>query len=152
METRVISAQPGRIGPELGVEIARHVATADAPGQDRLTLRLDPPDHGRIEVHLTFEDGAPLRATIVASHNATLDLLRRDSADLIRTLSQAGIGTDAGSFSFSRGDGNGQSAFARPAPTPTYAGGEDSATDPLPVIPDSAYRALRASGTIDLIT
>lgn len=151
----VISAQPGRLGPELGVAIARHVAAGDARGADILTLRLDPPNHGRIEVHLTFEDGAPLRATVMASHSSTLELLRRDSGDLARALAQAGIGTDDGSFRFAQGDGGqqAQNGFQRPSP-PQSAAEPDAgdASDSLLPLPDLAYRRLRASGTIDLIT
>lgn len=151
----VVSAQPGRLGPELGVAIARHVAAGDTRGADILTLRLDPPEHGRIEVHLTFEDGAPLRATVMASHSSTLDLLRRDSGDLARALAQAGIGTDEGSFRFAQGGGGqqAQEGFPRPAPPQGTAGpGAGDAADSLPPLPDLAYRPLRASGTIDLIT
>ena len=150
----VISARPGRFGEELGVAIARHTRQSRDKPLEILTLRLDPPEHGRIEVKLTFEDGAPLRASVLASQPGTLDLLRRDSADLMRALSQNGIGTDAQSFQF---DSRGQNAHQeRPSAhlIRRHAGPlSDDADNMTQLIPgDLHYRPLRSNGAVNLIT
>lgn len=150
---RIISAAPGRFGEELGIAIARH-ALRDANGaNETLTLRIDPPEHGRIEVTLNFEEGGPLRAVVVASHSGTLELLRRDSADLTRALAQAGIGTDTQSFSFSSQSGGGErgrdaqaQAFHQRAVLDDTSHVQD---DAIPLTSD--YRRLRSSGILNLI-
>lgn len=92
----MVSAQPGRIGHELGIEVARRLSS----GGDELTVRLDPAHFGQIEVRMHFDESGQLRATVTASQNATLDMLRRDSADLSQSMRDAGIATDAQSFRF----------------------------------------------------
>lgn len=150
--TPTISTAPGRFGEELGIAIARHASRGDIGAAETLSLRLDPPEHGRIEVTLSFEDGGPLRAVVAASQPATLDLLRRDSADLNRALGQAGIATDAQSFSFSAQSQSGGRerqglAFAHP-PTLT----NDRAMPPEEVpMPTPDYRRLNTSGRLNLI-
>lgn len=149
--TQTISTAPGRFGEELGVAIARHASRGDSGTAEMLSLRLDPPDHGRIEVTLTFEDGGPLRAVVAASQPATLDLLRRDSADLNRALAQVGIGTDAQSFSFStqsQNSGRERQTFSQPPGLPDALPLNADEASPVPA-PD--YRRLRISGSLNLI-
>nr|WP_281377764.1 flagellar hook-length control protein FliK [Sphingobium subterraneum] len=107
--TPVISARPSHIGRELGVEIARHIGQDE---HDTLTVRLDPAHHGRIEVRMQFDDTGQLRATLTATNPATLDMLRRDSAELTRALGDAGINADAGSFRFDSAPGRGENPHA----------------------------------------
>ena len=100
---------------------------------------------------LTFEDGGPLRAVVAASQPATLDLLRRDSADLNRALAQAGIGTDAQSFSFStqsQNSGRERQTFSQPPGLPDALPLNADEASPVPA-PD--YRRLRISGSLNLI-
>ncbi|MDQ4421125.1 flagellar hook-length control protein FliK [Sphingobium sp. DEHP117] len=150
--TQIISTAPGRFGEELGIAIARHASRGESGAAETLSLRLDPPEHGRIEVTLSFEDGGPLRAVVAASQPATLDLLRRDSADLGRALGQAGIGTDAQSFSFSaQSQGSGRERQGQsfpPQPTPPNSWAMAPEEIPLPA-PD--YRPLHTSGRLNLI-
>ncbi len=75
----VVSAQAGRIGQEMGVEIARHVAA----GRDEIVIRLDPPEMGRVEVRMSFDRDNSLRAVVAAEHHGALDLLKRDTGDLV---------------------------------------------------------------------
>lgn len=149
--TQTISTAPGRFGEELGVAIARHASRGEGGAAETLTLRLDPPEHGRIEVTLSFEDGGPLRAVVAASQPATLDLLRRDSADLSRALGQAGIGTDAQSFSFSaqsQSSGRERQTYSQPSGLPDAI---PLAADEASPVPAPEYRRLRISGSVNLI-
>ncbi len=97
------------LGERLGVTIARRVAE----GGDEVLIRMDPAELGRIHVRLSFDEGGSLRAVVAAESPQLLDALRRDAPDLQRTLSDAGVRTDAQSFRFDRGSAGsdgGQSA------------------------------------------
>jgi flagellar hook-length control protein FliK len=142
-----LSIHSPRFGEELGIAIARHVARGEDAARETMTVRLDPPEHGRIEVSLSFEDGGPLRAVVAASHSTTLDLLRRDSADLSRALAQAGVSTDAQSFSFSAQTQDGQRG--RHQTQPQFATAEVDGPEPDPDPQD--YRKLRTRGSLNLI-
>jgi flagellar hook-length control protein FliK len=63
-------------------------------------LRLDPPELGRVQIHLvTTDDGA--RVVVMAERADTHDLLRRHAEMLARDLSDAGF--DTVSLDFSQG-------------------------------------------------
>ena len=149
-EPAPISVHSGSFGKELGIAIARHATQPPDVRSEALTVRLDPPEHGRIEVRLVFEDGTPLRAHVIASNPGTLDMLRRESPELIRAMGQAGIGADAQSFQFDSRTGNQQQQGSQ---QPAYPQDEflPGITDLLPVMPtEMEYRSLK-SGTINLI-
>ena len=97
-----VSARPGEIGHQLGVEIAR----SSQDGRNDLTIRLDPVELGKIQVRIQFDDQGNLRAHVSAESNVALEMLRRDSGDLAKALNDAGIRTDSQSFQF---EGRGQS-------------------------------------------
>jgi len=152
-----VSTQPGRFGEELAVAIARHTHQSADARSETLMLRLDPPEHGRIEIKLTFEDGAPLRASLLASNPATLDMLRRDSADLFRALGQAGVSTDAHSFQFesrSQNGGQGQQHSAATHRSALQEGFNDNDAQTLSSATETApdYRRLRNNSAVNLIT
>ncbi|MBD8546088.1 flagellar hook-length control protein FliK [Sphingomonas sp. CFBP 8760] len=144
-----VAAEPGRMGHEMAVAIARHTAEG---GGEALTVRLNPAEFGRIDVTLSFDDRGTLRAVLAAETPAALDLLRRDSADLGRALSDAGMRTDAQSFRFDTrqggADAGGQGAQGQPrwqaAATPRNA---STITD----LPEPEYRPLRSRGGVDLM-
>jgi flagellar hook-length control protein FliK len=148
-EARVM-AEPGRMGHEMAVAIARHTAEG---GGEALTVRLNPAEFGRIDVTLSFDDRGTLRAVLAAETPAALDVLRRDSADLGRALSDAGMRTDAQSFRFDTrqggADAGGQGAQGQqrwqPAATPRTLA---TATADLP---EPEYRPLRTRGGVDLM-
>lgn len=147
-----IVAQPGQIGRDIGVEIARHVAA----GRNEVLIRLSPAEMGRVDVRLSFDDKGTLHAAVSADSHVALDMLRRDAGDLGRSLADAGIAADHSSFSFdSRGGSAGQFAQQQ-----GHGGSGGDARDarrgsgPLhdPENGDAApYRLLRASGRIDLM-
>lgn len=151
VDAGTVTAQAGRIGQEMGVVIARHAATG---GGEAITVRLDPADMGRIEVRLSFSEGGTLRAVVAAENPASLDLLRRDSADLNRALADAGVRADQQTLRFddrpgSGGDsGGGNRAWQRWADPRTAASGQDYADT---AGPDPIYRPLTTSGRIDLM-
>lgn len=143
----VIVAQPGRLGADMGVEIARAVKG----DREDLLIRLDPREMGRIDVRLSFDRDGVLRAVMSADSPAALDLLRRESGDLNRALADAGIRSDGQSLRFDArsGEGMGQGGQRgnQDRHTGSHGGMDSSGSD----IAEPPYRPLRASGQVDLI-
>ena len=142
-----ISARPGEIGRQLGVEIVRQ----NLDGRDSLTIRLDPAEMGEIQVRLQFDDKGTIRAHVSAESSVALEMLRRDSGDLVRALGDAGVRTDAQSFQFearSQGRGDQQGQHNRPE----MAARQDAAHAEAGAENDNQpLRAkLRSSGSLDL--
>jgi flagellar hook-length control protein FliK len=82
--------------------VAEQVAAAVKTARDGgpVELRLDPPELGRVQIHLvTTDDGA--RVVVMAERADTHDLLRRHAEMLARDLSDAGF--DTVSLDFSQG-------------------------------------------------
>ncbi|WP_375195293.1 flagellar hook-length control protein FliK [Sphingobium sp.] len=149
----VVQAQPGRIGADIGVEIAR----AAKGERDDLLIRLDPRDMGRINVRLSFDRDGTLRAVMSADSPAALDMLRRESGDLNRALADAGIRSDAQSLRFDTRSGD-QGQGAGQGWQRGHSGGQqDQGGRPHPAddgagdFIDPHYRPLRASGQVDLM-
>jgi len=143
-----VTARPGQIGREMGVEIARRVSA----GGDELTVRLNPVEMGRIEVRLSFDERGALRATVAAESPAALDVLRRDSIDLTRTLSDAGVRTDAQSFRFDSRSGSGEGGqFWQRQQQASGRNHSQSSAAAAATIETPVYRPLRSSGRVDLM-
>lgn len=148
----VVQAQPGRIGADIGVEIAK-AANGD---REDLLIRLDPRDLGRIDVRLSFDREGMLRAVVSADSSTALDMLRRESGDLNRALADAGIRLDGQSLRFDarsggdQGQGAGQ-GWQRGQQHQAGAGSHGLTDDGLAELTDAHYRPLRASGQIDLM-
>lgn len=68
------------------------IAVAVSRGSERhLEIRLDPPELGRVQIHLTPQDGG-VQAVVLADRPETQDLLRRHAEALARELGDAGYG------------------------------------------------------------
>jgi flagellar hook-length control protein FliK len=144
-----VAVQPGRFGHEMGVEIGRIAAA----GRDEVTIRLNPIEMGRIEVRLSFDDRGSLRAVMAAESPAALDLLRRESADLNRALSDAGIRSDAQSFRFDNRSGSGGEGgeLWQRQQQASQQNGRGASTTTSSTAEDPVYRPLRTSGQVDLM-
>jgi len=141
-----LATQPPQVAHDVGLAIARQLA---AEGNS-LFIRLEPAELGRIDVRMSFDERGTLRAVLGADSALSLDLLRRDTADLGRALTDAGVRADSQSFRFeSRSDGRGgDTGQQRPAP-PRFA-----AADPAPLseTPDpTRFRPLRWRGQVDVL-
>jgi flagellar hook-length control protein FliK len=143
----VVTAQPGRIGQDLGVEIARRIAA----GGDQLVVRLSPAELGRIEVRMSFDDRGGLSTVFAADSRAALDMLRRDSADLSRALNDAGFRNETNTMRFDSGD-RGSGGQPR-TPWQNAAPKRDSGTDTFEpeLIDQTAFRTLQTRGRYDLM-
>ncbi|MDF0542546.1 flagellar hook-length control protein FliK [Sphingobium sp. H39-3-25] len=145
----VVAAQTGRIGSDMGVEIARAVND----GRDDVLIRLDPAEMGRIDVRLSFDRDGVLRAVMAADSPAALDMLRRETGDLSRALADAGVRADAQSLKFdSRASDQGQGGYRGQQGSAGGNGRGDGGTGSAETASaDPIYRQLRSSGRIDLM-
>ena len=85
------------------------VKTALADGSSKITIQLNPPELGKVDVKIEVgADGKTSGVTIMADNKNTLDLLQRDTQGLTRALNDAGLTTDSGSLSFSLNGGGQQ--------------------------------------------
>ncbi len=71
-----------------------------------LSVQLDPPELGRLQIQLSYEKGEALKVHVLTEKEDTLSLLQRDSHALKSALDQAGIKTDSTSLSFDMASGD----------------------------------------------
>lgn len=83
-----------------GIQVAIHLARAVQEGLDRINIRLNPAELGRVDVKLEVRLDGTTMAIVAADRQETLDLLQRDARGLERALQEAGMKTDSGSMSF----------------------------------------------------
>ena len=88
--------------------VAVEIAGKAAAGKNHFEIRLDPPELGRIEVHLAVDHDGNVTSRLIADRSDTLDLLRRDAGGLERALQDAGLKTSDNGLQFSLRD---QSAY-----------------------------------------
>lgn len=86
--------------------VAATITKALADGQTRnITLRLEPPELGRVEIRLEFAKEKTLKTHILVEKQETWLMLQRDSHVLERALQDAGLDTDSGlSFELAHDD------------------------------------------------
>ncbi len=85
--------------------IAATIQKNAANGEMRsITLQLDPPELGRVEIRMNFDKNKALKATVLAEKPDTYSMLQRDSHVLQRALMDAGLDTDGSSLSFELAD------------------------------------------------
>lgn len=70
-----------------------------------LTLELDPPDLGRVEVKMEFGEDKKIRAHLLIEKPETYNLLQRDAQTLEKALTQAGIDVSNDSLNFTLAGG-----------------------------------------------
>jgi flagellar hook-length control protein FliK len=80
--------------------LALHIAARWARGESRFTMRLDPPELGRIDVNLNVNTHGHAQAVLAVEKPQTLELLLRDAPTLERALKDAGLEL-GGNLSFS---------------------------------------------------
>ena len=112
------------------------ISLGHAPdGAQRLTMKLEPPDLGQVQVRIDRPTtDAPARVAITVEKAETLTLLLRDQPQLQRALDQAGVPSEGRSITFHVG-------------TLTPATRTDTATAPLPSGPLASMNSDLSHGT-----
>ena len=104
--------------PQVTLHVQHHQDVAERVGMmvtraanenmREFTIRLDPPELGRIDIKLNVDSDGKVQAVIASDNANTHDLLRREASSLERSLTDNGLKTDSGSLSFNLRDGQTQ--------------------------------------------
>jgi flagellar hook-length control protein FliK len=97
VETREMK-EPPRPAEQIAPAMVSLAQTTN--GTERLTVRLDPAELGRVHIQIERSHEAPPRVEITVDRPETMTLLIRDQHDLHRALDQAGVPTEGRSISF----------------------------------------------------
>ena len=90
----------------LANQVTAGLAKLAQSGGGEINIHLQPANLGRVDVSMKIAEDGRMTATITADRQDTLDLLRRDSYALERSLAEAGLKADDGGLQFSlRGEG-----------------------------------------------
>ena len=96
----ITQATHGAAQPDIAA-LAINIAAKSQGGEKHFDIRLDPPELGHIEVHLSVDDSGKAQAHLAADKQQTLDLLQRDSSTLTKSLKDSGIDLGNAGLSFS---------------------------------------------------
>lgn len=94
-----MTSQAGQAHPATNM-VAAHMTKAARNGDAQITLQLDPPELGRVEVRLEFGNDNSVKANLVVEKPETYMMLQRDNAALEKALQNAGLDTDSGSLNY----------------------------------------------------
>ncbi len=148
-ELQTRAQTPANPADQVAVQIQKGLSA----GKDRISIKLNPAELGRIDIKMELADDGRLRAMISAERPETLEMLQRDARILERTLQDAGVKTDSSSLSFTSRDNRGRDEFAdAPGGLTTTAGGSGDGTG-VEDLTDGALAAQRMSqhdGSLDI--
>lgn len=144
-------AQAGHVAMQVATAIERNLQN----GNTRFQMRFDPPELGRVDVHLKVGKDGKVQAHLVVDRPETLDLFMRDQRGLERALQSAGLQPDGDNLSFSLNDQGGQqSAFSQGEQHHRQGGQADTPTpfDIAEIIDSQAQQATLAKqrGGLDI--
>ncbi|MBU6298268.1 MAG: flagellar hook-length control protein FliK [Alphaproteobacteria bacterium] len=95
------------------------IAAKSHDGIKHFDIRMDPPELGGVQVRLSVDNSGKTQATLIVDRPQTLQLLQNDSANLARSLADAGVNLSNNGLNFSlrsgqeRQNGNGSSSNGR---------------------------------------
>lgn len=90
----VAATTPPAPAPAQQVSAALLSLARTSDGGQRMTLRLQPPDLGQVQIRIDRPADAPVRVDISVQRPETMTLLLRDQPQLQRALDQAGVPAD----------------------------------------------------------
>ena len=112
-----------------GAQIAIQISRAISAQTQRFSIKLDPPELGRIDVRLHFARDGAVRASVAVERPDTLDLLQKDVQSLERALRDAGTDPNKLSLNFSLQGENGGEQTARDDNNTQSGAGDKTAGD-----------------------
>mgnify|MGYP003991488429 FL=1 len=95
-------------------QVAMHIAKAVQNGTDKISIRLNPSELGRVDIKLDVTKDGVVTASVLVERPETLELLKADARSLERALANAGLDPDSDNLSFNLRDQNNNS-FAKNA-------------------------------------
>jgi flagellar hook-length control protein FliK len=136
--------------PQLAFEMVRQFNQ----GQSRFTIRLDPPELGRVEVKMHVDASGAVNARLTVERTETLDLFQRDQRVLERALTQAGLDGNKANLEFALKQ-NPFSGMAHDQRQQSPQGGSffaprANAEDDLAIPAITLYRGAASAGGVNL--
>lgn len=104
----VMAAQSGSQTTVTMDAVGLHIARMAQQKESRFEIRLHPSELGRIDVRLDINEQGEVKAHLIVERRETLDMLQRDSRELQRALTEAGLSADQNSLNFSMKHQNGE--------------------------------------------
>ncbi|MEL6479470.1 MAG: flagellar hook-length control protein FliK, partial [Pseudomonadota bacterium] len=140
----LVTLSPSSPPPQHAATISSHLVGAmSRNGTDRIEIRLDPPELGRVSMTMTITEQA-VSALVSAERPEIADLMRRHADQLQRDLSAAGYGDV--DLQFSDGAGTGESAEDKGQQAFLFGEAEAGAANG----PSLASASLSGTGRLDI--
>jgi len=125
-------------------------------GQSRFTIRLDPPELGRVDVRMHVDQAGAVTARLTVERTETLDMFQRDKTTLERALSQAGLDGSKTNLEFSLRQnpfagmaGGDRRPGAQTASAARFSADDgDTIASPVPAV--TLYRGVASAGSINM--
>jgi hypothetical protein len=142
----------GQSHPAVQATAAAIIKGAKTEGSQTLSLRLDPPDLGKLQIDMKYKKGDPLKVHVVLEKADTASMFQRDAHALETALKNAGLDTDGSSLSFSlagdqrsfgqsmaqSGGGDGRNATVKLAATGDVSADADIIASDLDIYTDTS--------------
>lgn len=142
-----------------GEQVAVQIKRGAAEGLDKISIKLDPGNLGKVEVKMEVGHDGRLTAVIAADKPDTLAMLQRDAASLEQALRDAGLKTASDSLNFTLRDqsqagegrdGRGNDGRQRGLAGDEVAEGGAHIDTPAQLAAANAQRAAAARGGLDI--
>jgi flagellar hook-length control protein FliK len=126
-------------------------------GTSRFTIRIDPPELGRVDVRMHVDAAGNVNARLTVDRLDTLDMFQRDRGSLEKALSQAGLDSGKTNLEFSLRQnpfagmsGGNQRSSASPQ-QPRFSFAAPSGSDTTTALPSvTLYRGIASAGGVNL--
>ncbi len=143
--------RPTSLSQNVTEQVSIKITKALQAGNDRISVKLNPAELGRVEVKMELGHDGRVMAVVTAEKQDTLDLLRRDASDLQKALQEGGMDLNSGDMTFNlKGD---EGELAENKGSGKGNGGEDDLADDLDVpteILTAQDGGVLANGRIDV--
>ena len=107
----LMGGQPdAKLGGHVTKQLNLNLTRAVKAGEQEFSMRMDPPELGRVSVKLRFDQNGLVRSQIMAERPETLELLQREVRGLERAIEAGGHKSEQGGISFSLDSGGKESA------------------------------------------
>lgn len=104
----------GQPNPTLGGHVTKqlnlNMTRAVKAGEQEFSMRMDPPELGRVSVKLKFGQNGLVKSQVMAERPETLEMLQREIRGLERAIEAGGHKSEQGGISFSLDTGGQESA------------------------------------------
>jgi hypothetical protein len=137
------AARP-HLPPEAAQQLTLRIASAVADRVESVSVDLRPPELGRVELRLTFQDGT-VQVSMAAERSDTFEALRQDRAHLEQQMQQAGLQLGGGGLDLQHG------RLPREAPEPPVVPSGQAEAAEAAEDASGAARPPRSDSLIDLI-